>query len=107
MAIANYKALSELLNEGDYNVRLTAGRTDNKTTGAFRELIRDSLGHGILDSDEEFVFKITGINKLGFVPCGALKVKGKELIERISADSWLDDIVAIRIDRATKTAKRS
>lgn len=106
MAIANYEALNELLRDGDYNVRITVGHAGNQLYSAFLELIRDSLGRGILDSNEFMTFNIIGVYESGGIAGGTIECKGNELIISITSNSWLEDMVAIRFDKVTSTAKK-
>jgi len=105
MAIANYEALSELLNEGDYNVRITVGHAENQQYTAFLELIRDSLGGGILNSDEFMSFEIIGVRKSGTILGGIIAARGNELMTSFEETPEFEELIAIRLDKSTKTGK--
>jgi len=96
MAIANYEAVNKLLREGDYNVRVTIGHHDNQTDSAFLELIRDSLGGGIINSRNEFRFVVNAVRFEAVFSGGIFDVKGNEFIANLKEN--IHDYVAVRID---------
>ena len=106
MAIANYEALNELLKEGDYNVRVTVGNRGNQTDGAFKELFRDSLGGGIIESKEIMSFVVTGVTDLGTTVNNRVRIEGNKLIDIMDKCS-LFDFTALRLDMVTKTSKKT
>lgn len=105
MAIAKSEVMANLLRTGDYNVRVTIGRTDNTSDLAFLELIRDSLGGGLIDSDDIYDFTVYVVNKNGTTTSLKFNGSGKTIINQISY--YIPNSPGMRFDVSYGNKKRT
>jgi len=98
MAIANSEVLNILLNPNDYNVRVTVSKSENISDSLYMELIRDSLGGGIIHSDNMYTLVVYIVNDDGSVTDLHFNSCGKELISQVSF--FLTSSVGVRFDIA-------
>ena len=94
-------AITNLLREGDFNVRVTVFDHSTHTKGAWIEIIRDSIGGGIVNSTERIKAEIIDENGRCIV-CGILA--GNNIANII--DAYCKDPIGLRIT-LTKLSDRS
>lgn len=99
MAIANYPTIARLFKEKDYNVRVTV----INAYGSFKEALRDSIGGGIIHSEDHYRGTIEylnvgheGLHKVYFCE------KGTELVEKILFNCYKTVGVRVNITSQSK-----
>ena len=105
MAIAKSEVMAKLLRTGDYNVRVTIGKEDYTSDSVYLELTRDSLGGGIITSNDTYNVIMYVVNLDGKETSLRLEVIGRQLMLQIAC--FIKRSLGIRFDISDGKTVRS
>ena len=105
MAIAKSEVMSKLLRTGDYNIRVTIGKTDYTPDLAYLELVRDSLGGGIINSGDIYSCIIYVVHLDGKETSLRLEMAGKQIMAQTAC--FIKRSLGVRFDISDDKTVRS